>query len=83
MPSAFWMSHLTEFQMQGIPVEIDPSVMLHPPMAKMAPWVKVTYSDILSNDNKQGAPRVIPDQSEYAQKSKSNADNTTAAMESN
>jgi hypothetical protein len=33
--SAFWTSHLTEFQIQGIPVEIDTSVMLYPPKAKM------------------------------------------------
>jgi hypothetical protein len=41
--------------MQGIPMEIDTSVMLHPPKAKRALWVKATYSDILSNNNKQGA----------------------------
>jgi hypothetical protein len=57
--------------------------MLHPPKAKMAPWVKATYSDILSNTNKQGAPRVIPCQSDNAQKSKRTSDNFTAATESN
>jgi hypothetical protein len=51
-PYAFWTSHLTEFQIQGTPLEIDTSVMLHPPKAKRAPWVKATYSDILSNTNK-------------------------------
>jgi hypothetical protein len=81
--SAFWTSHLAEFKIQGIPVEIDTSVMLHPPKAKRAPQVKASYSDILSNCNKQGARRAIPGQIEYAQQSKSNADNATAATESN
>jgi hypothetical protein len=81
--SAFWTSHLTEFQIQGIPVEIDTSAMLHTPKAKRAPWVKASYSDILSNSNKQGARRAIPGQSEYAQQSKSNVDNATAETESN
>jgi hypothetical protein len=81
--SAFWTSHLAEFQIQGIPVETDTSVMLYPPREKRAPWVKASYSDILSNSNKQGARRAIPGQSEYAQQSKSNADNATAATESN
>jgi hypothetical protein len=58
--SAFWKNHLVEFQIQGIPVEIDTSVMLHPPKAKRAPWVKASYSDILSNSNKQGARHAIP-----------------------
>jgi hypothetical protein len=80
---AFWTSHLAEFQMQGIPVESDTSVMIHPPKAKRAPWVKTTYSDILSTSNKQGARRAIPGQSEYAHQSNSNADNTTVATESN
>jgi hypothetical protein len=83
MPSAFWTSRLAEFQMQGIPVEIVTNGMLHPPKAKRSPWVKATYSDIFSNTNKQKAPHVIPGQSEHAQKSKSTADNVTAAMESN
>jgi hypothetical protein len=73
-PSAFWTSHLAEFQMQGIPVEINTSVMLHPPKAKRKPWVKETYIDIVYNTYKQGAPCVIPGQSDYAQKIKSNAD---------
>jgi hypothetical protein len=81
--SAFWTNHLAEFQIQGITVEIDTSVMLHPPKAKMEPWVKASYSDILSNSNKQGARRAIPVQSEYANQSNSNVDNATAAMESN
>jgi hypothetical protein len=81
--SAFWKSHLAEFQIQGIPVEIDTSDMLHPPKGKRAPWVKATYIDIFLNSNKQGARRVIPGHSEYAQKSKSNAENGTGAMESN
>jgi hypothetical protein len=58
-------------------VEIDTSAMIHPPKAKRAPWVRVSYSDILSNSNKQGARRAIPGQSEYAQQSKSNVDNAT------
>jgi hypothetical protein len=77
------MSHLAEFQMQGIPMEIDTSFMLHPPKAKRAPWVKASYSDILSNSYKQGAGRAIPGQSEYAQQIKINADNATAGTESN
>jgi hypothetical protein len=35
--SAFWSSHLEEFQIQGTPVEIDTSFMLHPPKAKGHP----------------------------------------------
>jgi hypothetical protein len=81
--SAFWTSHLAEFQIQCIPVEIDTSAMLHPPKAKRAPWVKASYSDILSNSNKQGARRAIPGQSEHAQQSKINVDNAMAATESN
>jgi hypothetical protein len=81
--SAFWTSHLAEFQIHGIPVEIDTSAMLHPPESKRAPWVKSPYSDILSNSNKQGACRAIPGQSEYAQQIKSNAENATTATESN
>jgi hypothetical protein len=81
--SAFWTSHLAEFQIQGIPVEIDTSVMLHPPKTKRTPWVKASYSDILSNINKQGARHAIPGQSEYAHQIKSNADNATAVTESN
>jgi hypothetical protein len=66
-------------------VEIETSVMLHPPKAKRAFWVKASYSDILSNSNKQGSRRAIPGQSEYAQQSqsKSNADNATVTTESN
>jgi hypothetical protein len=64
-------------------VEIDTSAMLHPPKAKRAPWVKSSYSHILSNSNKQGACHTIPGQSEYAQQSKSNVDNATAATDSN
>jgi hypothetical protein len=81
--SAFWTSHPAKFQMQGIPVEIDTSVMLHPPKEKRAPWVKAAYSDILYTSNKQGARYAIPGQREYARQSKSNADNSTAATESN
>jgi hypothetical protein len=81
--SDFWTSHLAEFQMQGIPVEMYTSIMLHPPKVKRAPWVKYTYSDMLSNNNKHGAPCVIPGQSDYAQKSKSTAGTVTVATESN
>jgi hypothetical protein len=65
--SAFWTSHLEEFQIQCIPVEIDTSVMLHHPKAKRAPWVKASYSEILSSSNRQEAHRAITGQSEYAQ----------------
>jgi hypothetical protein len=81
--STFWTSHLAELQIKGILVEIDTSTMLHPPKAKRAPWLKTSYSDISSNINKQGARHAIPGQSEYAQQSKSNVDNATAATESN
>jgi hypothetical protein len=66
-----------------IPMEIYTSVMLHPPKEKRAPWVKATYSEILPNTNKHGAPRVIPGQSDHAQKSTRTVDNITAATESN
>jgi hypothetical protein len=64
-------------------MEMDTSVMFHPSNAKRAPWVKASLREILSNSNKQRARRAIPVQSEYAQQSKSNGDNSTVATESN
>jgi hypothetical protein len=69
--------------MKGILVEIDTIVMRHPPKAKRALWAKATYREILSNTNKQGGSRVIPGQSDHAQKSKIALENIATEMESN
>jgi hypothetical protein len=44
-PTAFWTNHLSAFNSNGIPTEIDTQELQYS-IKKRAPWVKASYSDI-------------------------------------